>query len=166
MLLMTFGERAKGRAGRGDVLGAVADFEIALRVNPEIQQDPDYANALLGRCGAYLEQKKFEPALADLERALAAQPNLVVQPHIAQAYCARAQLRMAKKKNDLALQDLARALEIDPKCAEAHQIRGAIHRDRMDFADALTDFQKAVQLDPSRRGQLAPEIAKIKSMIG
>ena len=119
----------------------------------------------MGRCDAYLAQHKFEPALADLERAQSATPGLQVQPHIADAYCARAQQRAAKGKPDLALKDLSRALKINAKHADSYAARAAIHRERMDYADALADFRRALQADPGRKAQLAPEIQKLESML-
>ena len=49
---------------------------------------------------------------------------------------------------------------------EAHAIRGMVHCERMDYADAVTDLQKAVQLDPSRKAALQAEIDKIQGMLG
>ena len=165
MLLMAFGDRARGRIERDDYLGAVGDFEMAAKVNPEVEQDPEFANALLARCDLYLRQQKHELALADLEKALRISPGLVVQPHLGGAYNARALLRLQRGKADQALEDLARALELDPGNAEAHAIRGAVHRDRMDYADALADYKRAVELDPARKAALQPEIEKIDSML-
>jgi hypothetical protein len=36
----------------------------------------------------------------------------------------------------------------------------------MDYADALADFQKAVELDPARKESLQAEIDKIQGMLG
>jgi tetratricopeptide (TPR) repeat protein len=160
MVLMAFGDRARARMERGDMIGAVTDFEIAVKVNPEIEQDPQFANALLARCDLMLSQHKNELALADLEKALRINPELVVQPHLGSVYCARAQGRLQRGKTD------QRALELDPNLADAYAVRGNVHKERMDYADALADLEKAVQLDPSRSGELQPEIQKIRGMLG
>ena len=92
-------------------------------------------------------------------------PDLQIQPHIADAYCARAQQRAAKGRTDLALKDLSRALKINSKHADSYASRAALHRDRMDYADALVDFRRALQVDPARREQLDPEIQKLETLL-
>jgi tetratricopeptide (TPR) repeat protein len=108
----------------------------------------------------------LELALADLERALKINPALPANPRLGASFCARAQLRLQRGKTELALKDLARALELNPGNAEAHAVRGAVHGQRMDYADALADLQKAVELDPARKGALQAEIDKIQGMLG
>jgi hypothetical protein len=35
----------------------------------------------------------------------------------------------------------------------------------MDYADAASDYEKAIELDPSRTSQLRPELEKIQAMM-
>jgi len=157
-----FGHRAKARLAKGDFLGAVADFEVAVAVDPEAKSDPAYAGAYLSRCQHLLAEKKYEAALADWERAAAAKPDVLIPPALHVAYCTRAQSRHARGKTDHAMNDLVRAMKVAPQDAEAYALRGRIHMDRMDFADALKDLEKALSLDASRKDALAPLVEEAR----
>jgi Tfp pilus assembly protein PilF len=88
-----------------------------------------------------------------------------VQPHVGAAYCARAQIRLQRGKTDTALKDLARALELDPRNCGGHALRGTVHSERMDYADAMrtSEGHRARSL---AEGALQAEIDKIKSWMG
>jgi tetratricopeptide (TPR) repeat protein len=120
---------------------------------------------LQSRCALYLKQGKPELALGDLERALRLQPGLPVPPETAGAYLARAKTRLGKGKPDLAIQDLGQAIRLDAKLAEAFQLRASIHRERMDFADALADLERASKADPARAAACRTEIEAIRSQM-
>ena len=45
-------------------------------------------------------------------------------------------------------------------------IRGKVHSERMDYADAVADLERAIALDASRKAALQPEIDKIKVWLG
>ncbi|MCD4782302.1 MAG: tetratricopeptide repeat protein [Candidatus Eremiobacteraeota bacterium] len=53
-------------------------------------------------------------------------------------------------KGDLkgATESINRAIEMDPQCAEAYLLRGFIREKLIEWDDALSDYQKARQLDP------------------
>jgi Tfp pilus assembly protein PilF len=60
---------------------------------------------------------------------------------------------------------VGKALHLDPNCAEAYAIRAGIHRDRMDFADAVADYARAIELDPARKTALQMQLDKAQAML-
>jgi TolB-like protein/tetratricopeptide (TPR) repeat protein len=61
----------------------------------------------------------------------------------------------AQENNDLALALAGRAVALDPDCAEAHMVIGAIYRARGQVAPAVSALRRAVALDPNHAEALA-----------
>jgi tetratricopeptide (TPR) repeat protein len=162
---IAFVHRAKARLAKGDFVGAVADFDVAVAVDAQHRQDPSYAAAYLARCQHLLGEQKWEAALADFERAAGAKADVEVPATLHVAYCARAQSRHSRGRTEHAMGDLARAIKLAPQEAEPYALRGRLHMDRMDFADALKDLEQAVALDAARQEALGPLIQEARQAI-
>jgi len=158
------------RSRSGDLPGAIAEFDEALRCKPmsaesftgrgyaygkegridkalgdldrAIELDPTFPQAYLNRGELLLAAGRFEDAIADLDRFLANNPGYAI------AYRNRAMARMQLGQARGALDDLSSAIQLDPKSAELYTRRGAVQL-RLGRSDAaLQDFDAAIRLDP------------------
>jgi lipoprotein NlpI len=63
----------------------------------------------------------------------------------------RAAIRDSRREYDAALRDLSEALRIDPRQADARQMRGTIHFKMSRFKESVQDFDAFLALAPDRR---------------
>jgi tetratricopeptide (TPR) repeat protein len=168
---------------RGDFQRAIANFDEAIRL------DPDDARAYNIRGNAWDEMGVSERALADYDEAIRIDPNNPAVFHDrailwhrkgaldkalvdldrairfsfsdANIYCDRGLVWYEKGRHDRAIADFNQAIKLDPNFAAAYINRGVIlHRNRK-FNVALADGGKAIRVDPSvfdvtRRTNLRP----------
>jgi tetratricopeptide (TPR) repeat protein len=162
--------RGIGLARKNDMDRALADFDQAVRI------DPNYARAHNGRGAARSRKNDFDGALVDYNEAIRLEQNfgraydnrglifrqkkeyeraiadfseaIRLEPNRAAAYSHRAWTWHLKKDADRALADFDLALRLDPKFAGAVNDRGIVWRDKGDLDRALADFNEAVRLDP------------------
>jgi len=155
------------RTERGDLDGAQADLDQALRLDPAapetflarsdlwrirgaivraeadartaIRLDPRSAPAYVRRAAARRERGDLDHALADAESAIR------LDPRLADAYLGRSAVRRARGDSPGALADVAEALRREPNWAPAFAARAAL---RPDSAGALADADWAIKLDP------------------
>jgi tetratricopeptide (TPR) repeat protein len=160
-LTRTLLHRAGERAREGDADGAVADFRRASRFHPEVARDPAYAAALRARTETRLREGRTAEALEDLDEMVRIDPAAALPAALAPALVVRA----ARRTGEAAVADLDRAIAIDPKLASAWEARGLVKESRMDYADAREDLKKALELDPNRKSQLQPLIAKLDDLL-
>jgi tetratricopeptide (TPR) repeat protein len=116
---------------------ALVAFDLALEL------DRSSAEALRGRARAHLLLDERESALRDIELVLSTRPD------DARAFTLRGRILLLLDRRDQAFADLDRAVALDPRDPEARRMRAvtyAFHRDRP--ADALTDLNAALELDP------------------
>jgi tetratricopeptide (TPR) repeat protein len=121
---------------RGDLDGALAEFDRALELRP------DYAEAYHNRGVIRQARGDLEGALADLDRAVQ------LNSCCAEAYNNRGSVRRARGDLEGALADYDRALELT-SCRDTASIyhnRGAARRG--DFDAAIADFNRALAIDP------------------
>lgn len=131
-----YASRGGARQERGDLDGALADYDAAIRLSPQ------FGNAYDNR-GTALEAKgDLEAALADYTRALNVNPTLAI------AYCHRGNLRRRRGDLDGALADYAQAIRFDPENAGAYNGRGRVHHARGNITQAIAAYDQAVRLDP------------------
>ena len=122
------------RVRRGE---AIADFDTALRL------DPENAPAQLGRGAAYRMKGDLARAIGDFDDALRLKPQ---DPF---AYRFRGDAYVAKGEYDLAIADCNRALKLNPRDPIAFFTRGNAHLFSGKLELALADFNTAVEFDPT-----------------
>ena len=160
---------AYGKAGDYD--RAIADFDAAMRINP------NHVRAYLNRGNANFARRDYDRAIADFSQAIRLEPkNVTIVMSRATAY-------EAKGDFGRAIADYDQALKLDPKLTAAITNRGARlapqrqprprhrrlrpghqaqpegrrrlqqprHRlaDKRDFDRAAADYEQALKLDPN-----------------
>jgi tetratricopeptide (TPR) repeat protein len=130
--------RGIARHALADYAGALADFDRALEIRP------DYAEAWSNRGTTRHALGGLDGAIADFDRALA------LRPDYAEALQGRALARHARRHFDAALADCEAALRLLPRDAAAplYHLRGGIRAGQLRFADAVTDYSRAIEIDP------------------
>jgi tetratricopeptide (TPR) repeat protein len=130
--------RGLARQQQGDLAGARADFEQALRLKP------DFPEALNNRGSIRQSQGDLEGALDDFEAALR------LNPGYAEARNNRGTARQARGDLAGAIADFDYLLAAHPVAYAAviHHNRGAARQAAGDLTGALADFDRALQLAP------------------
>jgi tetratricopeptide (TPR) repeat protein len=128
--------RGLARYEKGDIDGAVADWERAIRINPGL------AAAYLDRGCARYAKGDAQGALADWNRAIQ------INPHLAEAYCNRGGLRQKLGDLEGAFADLDKSIALDRHDARAYCNRGYAWIEKRDFDRAIADFNTASELNP------------------
>jgi tetratricopeptide (TPR) repeat protein len=131
--------RARGITayGNGDFLGAIGNFDRAIRLNPDDAQSYDM------RGNVWDELGMVERALADYHEAIRIDPNSPAVFHD------RAILWQRKGALDKALVDLDRAIRFSFTDANLYCDRGLIWYQKGRHGRAIADFERAVKLDPN-----------------
>ncbi len=123
----------------GDVSGAVADCDEAVRL------DPGYADAHFNCATAKMMLHRHVEALRDVDAAIA------LNPRRSEYYQVRADARLAIGDYRGAVADSDRSIALDPRRAEvfmAYVSRGIAKFSLSDAAGALRDFNQAIALNP------------------
>ncbi|MBI4613492.1 MAG: tetratricopeptide repeat protein, partial [Planctomycetes bacterium] len=130
--------RSLARLEWGDIEGALADAQEALRL------DPDHVEALAARAAARFESGDLDGGMSDYARVIA------LAPRVPEYLNDRATERGARGDVAGAVSDLERAAELAPESyliqsnlADALQQAGELER-------ALAAANRAIELDPSR----------------
>lgn len=156
---------------KGEIDGAIAEFEKALQVNANyakshnnlgysllqkgrvddaieeyekaVKIDPDFADAY-GNIGVALAQKgQIDEAIVEYQKALSVNPSFVeVMSNLG--------LALAKKNRwDEAIVQWQKAVEINPDYAQGHTNLGVAFMQKGLVNEATAQFQEAVRLDPT-----------------
>ncbi|RTM03406.1 MAG: tetratricopeptide repeat protein [Bradyrhizobiaceae bacterium] len=149
--LIAFAYEGRGRIAlrHGDFRWAMADFDEAIRLNPNraaLYRDRALARRLNG---------DFELAIADYDEAIAHDPKLAAPYH------QRGLALAATGDLDRAILSYNTAIRLDPKNAEARLDRGLAFLARGQADDARADFEAALAL-PSGKDGRAREAARAK----
>ena len=164
--------RGAARQTLGDLTGALADFDKALEVNPgsaeawnnrglvhhlngerekaladfdqALQIRPRYAEALTNRTAVRQAAGDLTGAVADYDRAIG------IRPEWPEAFVGRAGVLRALGELDVAVADYAQASKLLPPRAAAsvHHLRAGVLALQLRFADALSDCNQAIVLNP------------------
>jgi tetratricopeptide (TPR) repeat protein len=163
--------RGNVRHNRKDYVTAIADYDQAIRLDPNyaiaynnrgnsrkargdldgavsdydqaIRLDPKFASPYMGRGIVHHDRKDYAAAIADYDQAIR------LDPKYESAYINRGNSRKAKGDLDGAVSDYDQAIRLDPKYASAYNGRGIIRYDRKDYAAAIADYDQAIRLDPN-----------------
>ncbi len=121
---------------RGDIAGAMKDFEHALTLSPDAGA-VYYARALV-----QVRLRNFSQALADLEHHLG---DAVEEPW-GLAFKGKALVGLGDY--DAAASAAEAAIKLDPSVQLGYEVRGDVHRARAEYAAALTEYDRAVEVLP------------------
>lgn len=139
-----FVRRGLERSQQGDLDGAIADLDEAIRLAPRNADLYRYRARDLGRRG------RWDRAVADYERAIRLDPNNPALLHD------RALALQRTGELDEALVDLDRAVRMSFSDAELYSDRGAVWLAKGRYDRALADFNQALKLNP----ELATAVAR------
>ncbi len=162
--------RGTAQAQLRDQLGAIDDYNMAIRLNPRLvlaynnrgnlrqhlgdwdgaladftlvlEIDSQSAVAYNNRAIVYTQMGNYPAAIADYSRALELQPNF------ASVYNNRGNAYTQMGDYPPAIADYSQAIASDPDFAVAYSNRGGIYRVQGDLAAALSDYDRAISLDP------------------
>ena len=143
----------------GDLRGAKADFDLAVRINPVFTSGYHYRGITESRFGNY------DQALSDLQTAID------LRPGSEGLYFSRGVTYFLSQQFDLAVNDFDRYIRKQPKDPSAFLNRGASHLFLGDTVKAFSDYNKAIKLDrfdPEgyvRRGRLHAEMKEYQKAI-
>ena len=144
---------------QGEVELAIADYNQAIEINPEI------AEAYINRGLLYNEQGKVELAIADYNQAIE------INPQFAEVYNNRGLLYVEQGEVELAIADYSQAIEINPQFAEAYINRGNLYDEQGEVELAIADYSQALKINPQsalayyNRGRLYQEQGEIELAI-
>jgi tetratricopeptide (TPR) repeat protein len=120
----------------GDLNGAIADFDRAIKLNPK--DDAPYYN----RAQAKWLRKDVAGAIADYTRAIELGSTNPA------AYNNRGNAKAENKDREGAIADYTRAIELKPDYARAYFNRAVARQEKGDTVGATSDFKTAGKLDP------------------
>jgi curved DNA-binding protein CbpA len=129
-------ERGIASYRRGDLSQAIAEFDEAIRLDPDNAQDYNI------RANAWDEMGVFDRAVADYDEAIRINPNNPAVFHD------RGIMLQRKGELDKALVDLDRAIRFSFADASIYCDRGLVWYKKGDHDRARADFNRAIKLDP------------------
>ena len=128
--------RGKMYDEKGDQVNAVADYTMAVTL------DPKFPRAYNNRGIIYGKQGDYPRAFADFNRALA------LYPAFAQAYNNRGLIYFYLLEDHLALEDFNKAIELRPRVVSSYVNRARLFGVTGQYRLAAEDFTRALQLEP------------------
>lgn len=132
---------------RGHGLLAQGEFEDAQRqFNTVVKLEPGFAHGWDGIGQALLYQGEFEESMYYFDKAIELRPTL------AAAYSHRALARINLADLDGAERDSLRAIKLNVETVDPYIVLGRVLTGRGDLANALANFDKAVELAPEDGG--------------
>ncbi|HEX8203699.1 MAG TPA: serine/threonine-protein kinase, partial [Isosphaeraceae bacterium] len=129
-------KRGKSHFNEGRYLGAIADFDAAIR------REPDNAQAYFIRGYAYAKMGAPDRAIADFDAALRLDANLAL------AHYRRGNAYFSRGEHDRAIADFDAALRLEPGSARTYNNRGYAYAAQGDYAHAIADYTEAIRLHP------------------
>ncbi len=121
----------------GDYQGAIADFNKAIAINPQLAAAYNNRGVAKGGSGDY------QGAIADYNKAIA------INPQYADAYNNRGIAKSNLKDYQGAIADFNKAIEINPQNANSYYNRGTTKGKGLgDYYGAIDDLNKAIAINP------------------
>jgi len=126
-------------AKEGKYQDALADFEIALQI------EPNDTFTLVNRATIYINQQNFKAALNDAD-------SLIKRaPYIARGHFFHGVATFQLGSPEEALADLNQSIQLDPDLEEAWGYRGIVlYNYKQDYEGAKTNFDRAIELNPKK----------------
>ncbi len=129
--------RGTDKSALGDKQGAIADFNLAIKINP------NYAIAYYNRGNTKSDLGDKQGAIADYNLAIKINPNY------AYAYSNRGVFKSDLGDKQGAIADYNLAIKINPNYAIAYYNRGNTKSDLGDKQGAIADYNLAIKINPS-----------------
>jgi Flp pilus assembly protein TadD len=174
-----FCSRAYYEVWKKDISGAFADFDNAIKLDPNNEnayvgrgilktRRNDYSGAIAdytkaidlnhGSWSYYARRARSESWTGDLDAALTDMDHAIqLEPNYYGLYSARAWIKCQKGSFDSAIADAYRAIKLDPKEPFAYEVRGWARYEKGDGAGAIEDCNKAIELCPPYYSPLFPQ---------
>jgi tetratricopeptide (TPR) repeat protein len=127
-------QRGLAKQGKGDLDGAMADY------NQAIQLDPKYSAAYDNRGNLRRQKGDLSGALADTNQAISLNPKNAI------ACFNRAKVKEAKGDLDGAIADFNKAISLNPRYGAAYRERGNARQKKGDVNGASADLNQAAKL--------------------
>jgi tetratricopeptide (TPR) repeat protein len=136
-------KRAYVKYEGGDLGGAIADYDEAIRLNPR------FAMAYNNRGNMRYKKGDVAGAVGDYDQAIG------LNPHQAQAYSNRGSGRATLGDLGGAIADFGEAIRLNPQEATVYSNRAEVYFASKQYERALADFKKANELRPAFNFALA-----------
>ncbi len=135
-MALSYNNRGIDRKNRGDIQGALADYEQAIAANPS------YASAYLNRANIQFNAGRYAEAIPDYDKALA------LNPREAKAWSNRGGAKAALGQIEDALKDLDKAIELEPNYRDALSNRALVRYNAKQYQGAIEDANAFLRLRP------------------
>ena len=136
-LAVTYNNRGFAFLLRKDHGRAVADFDMAIKLTPGLE------DAWFGRGRAWSERGDHQRAIADLTRAME------IKPALARTYVVRGESWSSLGDSQRALADFEQAIRLEPgNHPFAYHARGALLRRSGSFDAAIASHDQGLRIDP------------------
>jgi tetratricopeptide (TPR) repeat protein len=136
-LAVTYHNRGIAYGNKGQYDRAIADFDQAIRLNPN---DADFFR---NRGSVYADKKQYDRAIEDFSQAIRLNPNDIA------AFVNRGGTYVNKGRFDLAIRDYDQGIRLDQMHTSAFYGRGVAYLMNKEYGHAIEDFGQTVRLDPS-----------------
>jgi len=130
-LAVAFSNRALGYKRKGQLDKAIADYDEALRLKP------DLVAAFNNRGNAHYFRGRLDRAIEDFDAAIR------LDPELSEAFANRGNVFRKKGQLDRAIEDYNKAIEIEPDNAQTFAERGLAYEKKGQATKALIDFKRA-----------------------
>ncbi len=128
----------------------------AVRLDGEIQPEPDIPVHRRDRAAFYLSEGDFDKAIENYTGLIGLQPKDV------EAYCSRGRAYAAKGEWEKAETDFTKAIELRPNYVDAYRGRAAVREKRSDRDGAISDYLELTRLLPKADATaLVPTLVKV-----
>jgi tetratricopeptide (TPR) repeat protein len=132
-----YNNRGNVRNELGDKQGAIDDYNLAIKINPNL------AEAYAGRGNVRNELGDKQGAIDDFNQAIK------FNPKYAEAYYNRGIVRYDLGDKQGAIDDYNLAIKINPNLAEAYNNRGIVRNELGDKQGAIDDYTLAIKINPN-----------------
>ena len=124
------------KQNKGDYRGAIADYNEAIRLNP------NHVEAYNNRGGVRFKLGDKQGAIKDCNQVI------TIDTNNDQAYFNRGLIRSVLGDNQAAIEDYNQVIKIDSNNAEAYFNRGLAHSVLGDNQAAIEDYNQAIRINP------------------